>query len=75
MDGNTGMNIFGLIMVLFMAVASVAVSFYVFVFFSHPQDKDFMGVWVVRGLIVLGIAISTMILLLIPIDMFSAHEQ
>lgn len=68
-------DIFGIIFVLFVFAGSAFVSFYMYVQFSHPLDRDFVGIWIVRTLIVLGMTIAFMMIFILPIDYLSTYEM
>ena len=68
------MDIFGMVFVGLVFIGSLFVSFYIYVFMSHPLDRDFPGIWIVRAVIVLGMTISFMMAFILPVDFLSTYE-
>ena len=68
-------DIFGLIFVALVFFGSAYISFYLYVVFSHPMDKDFPGVWIVRVIIVIGSVLAFMLIFILPLDLLSAYEK
>lgn len=69
------LTIFGLIFIIFFGLLSAVVSFYVYVKYCHPLDKDFPLVWPVRVIIIIGFAASIFNIFLIPVDYMATYEK
>lgn len=69
------LDIVGLVFVGLIFVGALVVSTYVFVFFCHPLDKDFPGVWIFRGYIIIGLTFAFMLIFMIPVDFLSTYKE
>ena len=68
-------DIVGIVFVLIVFGGSLFVSFYLYVQFSHPLDRDFPGIWIVRVIIVVGMTLAFMMIFILPIDYLSTYEM
>ena len=57
-----------LIMIIIMAIALLITNIYILVYFSHPEDKDSILGWVLKGIVILGLTLAWCQVLLIPLD-------
>lgn len=69
------MDVFGIIFIALTALCCLAASFYIYVYFAQPQEKEFKGVWWVRGLIVVSLATIFFAVFLLPMDMIAQYEE
>ncbi len=65
----------GLGMIGVIVICSVVVSFYFYVIYSHPLDKDFVGVWVFRCIIIIGQTIGFVMMFILPVDLLSTYKM
>jgi len=67
-------DVFGIILLLVAAAICVAISLYIYVYLAEPAEKDVPGVYVIRSLIVGGLALTLFTILLVPVDIISNFE-
>ena len=69
------LDIFGIIFMMLVFCGAAFSSFYLYVMYSHPMDKDFEGVWCVWGVIIFGFTLAFMMIFILPIDLLSTYEE
>ena len=72
------MNLYDIVGYCFIAVVFVAVtvvSFYTFVYYSHPLDKDIPGVWPLRAVIIIGLIFAKLMIFMLPLDYLCAYKS
>ena len=57
-----------LIMIIIMAVALLITNVYILIYFSHPEDKDSVIGWILKGIVIIGLTLAWCQVLLIPLD-------
>ena len=57
-----------LIMILLMAVALLITNVYILIYFSHPDDKESILGWVLKGIVIIGLTLSWCQVLMVPLD-------
>jgi multisubunit Na+/H+ antiporter MnhB subunit len=55
-------------------VAIVVVSFYIFVYYSHPLDRDIPGIWPLRVVIITGLVFAFLMIFMLPLDYLCAYK-
>lgn len=63
----------GLGFIVVLLAACIAISIYIFVYFSHPLDQDIPGTWVLRITIIIGFVFAFGMVFMLPIDYLSAY--
>lgn len=72
--GVTTYDIIGYCFIALLLACAIAISVYLFIYYSHPLDKDIPGIWVLRVVIILGLVIAIMMTFLLPIDYLCAYQ-
>jgi len=67
-------DVFGIILLLIAAAICVAISLYIYVYLAEPAEKDVPGVWMIRSLIISGLALTLFVILLVPVDIISNFQ-
>ena len=57
-----------LIMIIIMAVALLITNVYILIYFSHPEDKDSVIGWILKGIVIIGLTLAWCQVLMIPLD-------
>ena len=69
------MDIVGFVFVGLIFVASVVISIYMFVYFSHPLDQDFLFAYFTKIIIIIGMTVSSMMVFIVPVDFLSTWNM
>ena len=57
-----------LIMIIIIAVALLITNIYILIYFSHPEDKDSVIGWILKGIVIVGLILAWCQVLMIPLD-------
>ena len=68
-------DVFGILFIFMTVLISLAAALYFFVYFSHPEEKDFAGLWLTRGLIVFSMGLVVFMVFLVPLDMIANFTE
>lgn len=68
------MEIFLLIVVIFISIVVLITNFYILVYFSHPEDSFTKGIWLYRILVIGVLSFASYLIFAIPLDIACAKR-
>lgn len=69
------LDIFGIFFMIFITISIFFASLYVYVYLSHPLDKEYPGSWFGRTLIITGMSSVYLLIILLDFDILSHYKS
>lgn len=68
-------DILGILYVLIGLLICAGISVAVYIYYAHPKDGEYAGVWFIRPLIIAGMVMTLFTIWLVPLDALANYER